>query len=740
MSDLPSKLDRDDSIGTHLFQVKPRVMVVDDEPTNIRVLSEALKSDHDIIVTTSAEQALELLDKGERPHLLLLDIMMPDMDGLELCRRLKKRQELQHIPVIFITALIDTDSEEKGFEAGAVDFIRKPISIPSVRARVRTHISLKGMLDHMVELNQTLSERLHQMDQLNWRLMQKQKRKRDRATASRNLYEQAFMSTSEGIAVLDSEGKITAVNPSYSRITGYSEGEALGRYHDILDMRVDKRRDSTSILDYLEIHHHWSGEIYNRRRNGEVYPELRTISTIVADDGQVTHYVTVFNDITNLKETEQRLEELTWRDPVTGFPNRALFLDQLSTVLKLCHHGGMTTAVIVVDINNFRYINETYGFDCGDIVIQTFAERVRKACHEDDSIARLSGDEFGIVLAPKQWTLDEAYRIALRLFERIQEALREPVPYRSEGALTIEATGGIALYPTESSDMPSLALRHAETAHRNAKDSNRAVAVFEDSMSENIRRQMAVESELARAITENEIAMYAQSQHSPDRKLAGIELLVRWDHPERGLLGPGEFIPFAERTRQIVALERHIVRVCLGMLAQMRADSRKLRCSINISAKHMAEEDFAEAILGLVADSGYPPALITFELTESVMVKDVDAVVEKMEKIRNFGCTFSLDDFGTGYSSLSQLRRLPISEIKIDRSFVLSALNDSTSADIVDMVKRIGESMNVRVVAEGVETQEHADFLKTHHPGVYLQGYFFGRPAPLWTFFVEKSH
>ncbi|EDM48240.1 GGDEF/EAL domain-containing response regulator [Marinobacter algicola] len=739
MSDLPSKLDRDDSIGTHLFQVKPRVMVVDDEPTNIRVLSEALKSDYDIIVATSAEQALRLLDKGERPHLLLLDIMMPDMDGLEMCRRLKQRQELQHIPVIFITALMDTGSEEKGFEAGAVDFIRKPINIPSVRARVRTHISLKGMLDHMVELNQTLSERLHQMDQLNWRLMQEQKQKKDRAAASKNLYEQAFMSTSEGIAVLDREGKITAVNPSYSRITGYSEAEALGRYHEILDMRVDKRQDSTSILDYLGVHNHWSGEIYNRRRNGEVYPELRTISIIRADDGQVTHYVTVFNDITNLKETEQRLEELTWRDPVTGFPNRALFLDQLSTVLKLCHHGGMATAVIVIDINNFRYINETYGFDCGDIVIQTFAERLRNACHEDDSIARLSGDEFGIVLAPKQWTLDEAYRIALRLFERIQEALREPVPYRSEGALTIEATGGIALYPTESSDMPSLALRHAETAHRNAKESHRAVAVFEDSMSENIRRQMAVESELTRAITENEIAMYAQPQLSPDRELAGIELLVRWNHPERGLLGPGEFIPFAERTRQIVALERHIVRECLGMLADMKADSRQLRCSINISAKHMAEEDFAETILRLVADSGYPPALITFELTESVMVKDVDAVVEKMETIRSLGCTFSLDDFGTGYSSLSQLRRLPISEIKIDRSFVLSALSDSTSADIVDMVKRIGESMNVRVVAEGVETQEHADFLKAFHPGVYLQGYFFGRPAPLWTFFEEQS-
>ena len=211
VSDLLSKLDRDDSIGTRLFQVKPKIMVVDDEPTNIRVLSDALKNDHDIIVATSAKQALGLLDRGERPHLLLLDIMMPDMDGLEMCRRLKMRQELQHIPVIFITALIDTDSEEKGFEVGAVDFIRKPISIPSVRARVRTHISLKGMLDHMVELNQTLNERLHQSDQLNWRLMQEQKR--GRAADSTNLYEQAFMSTSEGIAVLDHEGKITAVNP-----------------------------------------------------------------------------------------------------------------------------------------------------------------------------------------------------------------------------------------------------------------------------------------------------------------------------------------------------------------------------------------------------------------------------------------------------------------------------------------------------------------------------------------------
>lgn len=526
------------------------------------------------------------------------------------------------------------------------------------------------------------------------------------------------------------------MNPSYCRITGYSEDEALGRYHEVFDGNVDQYHDSGSIFDYLAAHNHWSGEVYNRRRNGEVYPELRTISAIRADDGQVTHYVTVFNDITNLKETEQRLEELTWRDPVTGLPNRALFLDQLGTMLKFCHHGHVATAVMVIDINNFRYINETYGFDCGDVVIRAFADRLQKACDEDDSIARLSGDQFGIVLAPKRWALNEAYRVAVRLFERIQEALVEPVPCSLESALTIEATGGVALYPTESSDMPSSALRHAETAHRNAKETYRAFAIFEDSMSEDIRQQLEVESGLARAIANKEIVMYAQPQLSPDRQLAGIELLVRWDHPGKGVLGPGAFIPFAERTRQIVGLERHIICECLGMLARTGKNSPKIRCSINISAKHMAEDDFAEKVHSLVERSGYPPTLITFELTESVMVKDVDATVEKMKALRKIGCTFSLDDFGTGYSSLSQLRRLPISEIKIDRSFVLSSLSDSTSADIVEMVKRIGESMNVRVVAEGVETQEHADFLKTYHPGVYLQGYFFGRPKPLETFFA----
>ena len=714
-------------------RVKPRIMVVDDEPTNIHLLTDALAADYDIQISTSAREALALLEREPLPHVLLLDIMMPDMDGLTLCRHLKSRPQYQHIPVIFITSMADIETEEQGFQAGAVDYIHKPIRIPSVRARLRSHLSIKGMLDHMIELNDTLNTQLRQLEQMSWRLEQ-ERRKLSRAEASKNLFQRVFMATSEGIALLDSQGYVTAVNASFTRITGYLEEEVVGQYHEVLDGLAGRKDERERILEHLRHHDHWAGELFNRRKSGEIYPELRTISAIREDKGDVTHYVTVFNDITNLKETEQRLEELTWRDPVTGLPNRALFLDQLGTVLKFCHRGGVATAVMVVDINNFRYINETFGFECGDQVIREFAERLGEACFEADSIARLSGDEFGIVLAPRRWSMDDAYRVALRLFERLTASLEQPFESGCAGGMRLEVTGGIALYPTETSHTPSLALQHAETAHRTAKTEARALAVFEDAMSERIRQQLAVESELNQAIERDEILLYAQSQYCPAQNLAGIEILVRWQHPQRGLLGPGEFIPFAERSRQIVALERHIIRKTLATLGQICTPGAELRCSINLSARHVAEDDFLEAVSELVRASGYPPERVTFELTESVMVSDVVAVVARMEGLRALGCSFSLDDFGTGYSSLSQLRRLPIAEIKIDRSFVLAAIHETMAADIVEMVKRIGESMAVRVIAEGVETQEHADFLLARHPGVYHQGFLFGRPQPIETF------
>ncbi len=371
---------------SELFRLsgKPKILVVDDEPTNIRVLTDALSRDYDLVVASSAAEAMSILEQGDKPHLILLDIMMPGTNGLQMCRDLKARRDLQHIPVIFITALSDSRSEERGFKAGAVDYIQKPIRLPAVRARVRTHISLSGMLDHITALNKELKEQIEKQS--------------NSGQPDNNLFERVFMATSEGIILLDASNTIIAVNSAFSRITGYSEKDVLNESYANLSKDIDTQLSLDSIRKHLTEHDHWSGELHSRRKSGELYPELRTISTIRSTNNEVTHYVVVFNDISSVKETEQRLEELKWRDPVTGLSNRALFLNQLGTVLKFCTRGSVSTAVLVVDINNFRYINETFGFKCGDLVIREFAKRLRGAVFTDDSIARLSGDEFGIVL------------------------------------------------------------------------------------------------------------------------------------------------------------------------------------------------------------------------------------------------------------------------------------------------------------------------------------------------------
>lgn len=718
------ELSRPDRPGAFMPGCSPKILIVDDEPTNIRALTDALNQDYDLIVATSAAQAMKILEQGDKPHLILLDIMMPDTDGFQMCRNLKARRDLQHIPVIFITSLSDPESEVEGFEAGAVDYIHKPIRLPAVRARVRTHISLNGMLDHMIALNQNLKNRLESFD--------------NPEQPTRNLLESIFMATSEGIVLLDAQCKMLAVNTAFSRITGYSEKDVLNFSYTTLYNDPDTQPSPEYIRSYLVKNGHWSGEIYNRRKSGELYPELRTISTIRSDKGVITHYIAVFNDISSLKETEQRLEELRWRDPVTGLSNRALLLTQLSTVLKFCNHGNISTAVVVVDINNFRYINETYGFKCGDYVIRELAKRLRASVFLNDSIARLAGDEFGIVLAPKQWSIDDAYRAVLALHDRIQNSLIEPIQYGDSPSLSLEVTVGAALYPTESSNSPSSALQHAETAHRSAKADDRPIAIFEDSMSEKIRHQLQIESELNRALEKNELVLFAQPQLSPEGILSGLEILIRWQHPKRGLLSPDEFIPHAERSRQIVKIDRWVLGKTLEKMSTLHRINPALRCSVNISAKHFAEDDFVETVENALASSQFPAKLLTLELTESVSADNLDRVVKKMEAVRSFGCSFSLDDFGTGYSSLSRLRQLPISEVKIDRSFVPSMLDEPMAANIVEMVVKIGETMGARVVAEGVETEAHADFLASRHPQVHLQGYFFGVPQPIEAFLGDN--
>ncbi len=712
----------------------PKVMIVDDEPTNINILVDALAMDYDLIVANSGTRALEILGAGERPHLLLLDIMMPDINGFDLCERIKADSQFAHLPVIFLTSLDDPKSEEQGFDVGAVDYITKPIQLSSVRARVRTHLTTGGMLDHLLNINQEVCEQLRKLEQVGWRLAQKE-RQLGQIEASRDLFESIFKSTYEGIAVMNADGSIAAVNPSFTRITGQPAEEVIGMPYSVLDGYGQSASFHAEVWNTLQTSGHWTGEIYNRRRDGTVYPELRTIMAVSSDGGKIRHYVTIFTDISNLRETERRLEELTWRDPVTGLPNRSLFLDQLSAVLKYCHSGGVTSAVLVVDINNFRAINESLGHHCGDQAIRAFAAYLERSIGEDDTLARLSGDEFAILMAPRKSTADDAYAQATAMAYRLHDCVKKPVELAGKNRIQLNITVGMVLFPTQLSHSPGTVLQHAETAHHNGKIGGQPTTLFEDEMSDSIAKQVALESEIHFAMERKELVLFAQPQYDQTGEMAGMEFLVRWQHPTRGLLGPGEFIDYAEKSRLIVTLERYIIREALAAIPDIRLKHPGIRCSINISAKHFVEDDFVQSVFDAFEQSSVSPDSVIFELTESVMVENTEAAIAKMNRLKKIGCQFSLDDFGTGYSSLSHLSLLPISEIKIDRSFVLSATKEETVAEIIEMIARLGDTMNVRLVAEGVETEEHRTFFRERYPAVLLQGFYFSRPQPIehWT-------
>lgn len=706
-----------------------RVLVVDDEPNNLRIISEALSTDYDVIVANDGPSALRILESGEQPQLIILDVMMPAMNGFDLCCRIKQMPGFRRTPVIFITALNDVESEEKGFQVGAVDYIHKPFRASLVRARVRTHLSFQGMLDRLLELNEELQTRLKELDQVN-QTLEKQSRELLVTRSSKNLFERVFMSTSEGILLTDADARVIAVNRSFSRITGYSESEALGRNPRFLKSGMHDQAFYKTMWRCIHEEGHWTGEIYNRRKDGECYPELRTISAVHDDTGEITNYLAVFSDITSLKQTQEQVDFLTWHDPVTRLPNRMLLLDRLDNLLRYCHRSGDITALMVVDLNKFKAINESHGYLVGDQIVRELAARLKTCVAEDDTLARLGADEFGLALAPHTRSLDDASRCADEVVRRIQQAMMTPFTIEGAGTILLECSVGIVMIPSPEVDSAALALQHADTAHHLAKTEGEPVLFFEDSMGRSVRQRFRLESDLSRAIEGEELRLFAQPQIDPNGHCQGLEVLVRWDHPQEGLLPPGRFIPIAEQSSLIVGLERWVLRQSVALIAKLEQQGLAIRVSVNICPRHFREADFEAFVGDLIDAHGTPSGRLTLEVTEGLMIENTDLVIKKMKRVVERGAGFSVDDFGTGYSSLAYLRKLPIEEVKIDRAFVMHAPDDPMDAEIVATINNLGEFLGLRVVAEGVETERHAALLTGRFPGMHLQGYHFGYPEP----------
>jgi len=543
--------------------------------------------------------------------------------------------------------------------------------------------------------------------------------------------------TQEGMLVTDANGIIVRVNQAFTRLTGYSAEEAVGKTLALL--KSDRHDESflQTLWSVLQEKKHWQGEVWNRSKNGKIYAEWMTICAVSSPSGNTAHYVGTISDITQNGEAEAEIHRLAYYDPLTKLPNRRLLIDRLGQALAASKRSDRFGAVLFLDLDHFKTLNDTLGHDFGDLLLTEVAERLHKAVREGDTIARLGGDEFVVVLENLSINLDDAAIQTELVGEKIRESLAEP--YALEGHEFHGTTSiGIVLFHNHDETVEVL-LKQADLALYQAKANGRNCLQFFDlAMQTTLDERSAMEADLRQALNLGQLHMYYQAQTDREQRVIGAEVLLRWQHPQRGLIMPDAFLPLAEETGLILPISRWILKSACDQLKTWSTDlaTRNLTLAVNISARQFRQKSFVNEVKQLLAETGADPRRLKFDLTERLVVANVTDTISKMLELKALGIGFSMDDFGTGYSSLSDLKRLPLEQIKIDRSFVGELTTDPNDAAIVRTIITIGHALGLTVLAEGVETKAQLDYLK-HYACSNYQGNMFSQPTPLNAF--EKA-
>jgi len=540
--------------------------------------------------------------------------------------------------------------------------------------------------------------------------------------------------TTQGILVTDANSVIRRVNRALTQITGYSEKEIIGQTPKMFKSGHHDAAFYTAMWETINSTGSWQGEIWDRRKSGEIYPKWMTISAIKLDDGTVTHYVSTHVDISGLKAAENEIENLAFYDPLTKLPNRRLLQDRLYHAKASIDRTGRTGALLNIDLDNFKSVNDTLGHAMGDVLLQQVAERLQACLRAGDTVARLGDDEFVIILENLDAQLIEAAAQAKEVGEKMLATLNQPF-FLGKKEFHSTASIGIAVFNGSQKGMTNL-LKHADIAMCQAKKAGRnTICFFDPQMQEAINSRSVLESELRNAIECRQFFLHYQLQVDHLMRPFGAEALIRWVHPARDLVSPAEFIPIAEETGLIIQIGKWVLDTACAQLSVWQLDekTKDLMLSVNVSAKQFRQADFAELVKAIVQRHGINPSRLKLELTESILLDDVESVISTMKEINALGVRFSLDDFGTGYSSLQYLKRLPLHQLKIDQSFVRDLTVDNSDQAIVNTIVAMAHSMNLNVIAEGVETQEQRMLLEKAGCS-HFQGYLFGRPMPIREF------
>ncbi|MBC3467621.1 phosphodiesterase DibA [Pseudomonas sp. RW10S2] len=533
-----------------------------------------------------------------------------------------------------------------------------------------------------------------------------------------------FDSTLEGVLVTDRNGLIVHVNRAFMRITGYHQDEVLGQRPSKFKSGRHGAPFYQQIYAALAEKGEWSGEIWNRRKSGEIYPQWQTICAIRDDSGELSHYVAVFSDISAIKNSEEELAYLAHHDPLTGLPNRLLFNDRAEQALAAAQANKRGCALLLLDLDHFQSINDSLGHTIGDQLLKLVGERLREQLGSGVTLARLGGDEFAVLLEGCQ-QVAQAATTAQGILERLGQ------PFAFEGQhLFIGASIGISLFPSDALSAEQL-LRNADSALFKAKSNGRACyALYTEELTAHAQHRVETAGELRRALAQEELRVFYQPVHDLfTGSMVGVEALVRWQHPERGLVPPGEFIPIAERTGLIVDIDAWVLRQACRQMVQWQAEGRVLDfVAVNLSSRLFGQRALYRQVAEVLDETGLDPALLELEVTESAVMEDPEVALEQLHRLRELGLRLAIDDFGTGYSSLLRLKRLPVQKLKIDQGFVAGLPHDEDDIAIVRVIIALARSMGMQVHAEGIEQAEQARLLLEQQCDLG-QGYWFGRPV-----------
>jgi diguanylate cyclase (GGDEF)-like protein len=698
-----------------------RLLLVDDDPLLREMATRTLRhAGFDVDEAASGEAALQRFE-GRRHALVLLDVVMEGIDGFETCRALRARPDGAHLPIVMLTGLDDSASLEQAFGAGATDFITKPISWALLAHRVR-HVLRAGRMQEEAARHRASLARTQAMARLGgWEMSADGRTLRGSAELA-GLYGKAAPTPG-------SEHPMTA-----EQMLGFVVSADRPRV-------AEARRAARGGRGYQLVFEIALADGSRRTLFEQAEPRLAADGSVLAVEG-------VAQDITDRIEAERRIRHLARHDQLTTLPNRAFFLQLAETALARAERSGRSCAVLQIDLDRFKAVNDALGRSAGDEVLRVVAGRIQQGTRRGDLagdqrapgetsdtgegaelVARVGGNAFTLLLAGVADERDAA-AVAARLSERIATPIVvHGVPAAREIELTCSI--GIALYPRDGTGIETLT-RHAEQALYTAKTAGRGqFRFFDEGIRATAQHRLELEQDLRRAISGGQLRLALQPKiDAPLRRMVSAEALVRWQHPERGLIVPGEFIPLAEEVGLIVPLGRWVLRETCRLLAGWRsAGLAAVPVAVNMSAAGLLDEQLPGLVDALLAEFGLDPQLLMIEVTESVLVSDFERTVARLAALRAKGLRLALDDFGTGYSSLSYLRRFPIDEIKIDRSFLREAVADRKAGALVSTIITLGRLLDLDVVAEGVETAQESSFL-TQQGCAYQQGYYFARPMP----------